>query len=261
MAPILGSSTMKDRKRSGWFDKPTRQDDWRALGVFLGLDILVFAYAFLVSMGGLAVALVASLCCICVLTAQLWRSTGRQGQTRTVGNRVRPPVQPPRPRPSSPWPAAKRRFAELQRSYAGYECDPMAVLRLPALADVTVPSTARFIDALAEAQALDSDHEPPATHQQAYVAAVDHAHRAWTAAREAAERIRLRHLTPAERSTVDRVIKLLTTAKETHNDAERSSVYARARQMLATLQRGNHFELPRPAQAALEVAARSPLPA
>ena len=135
----------------------------------------------------------------------------------------------------------------------------MAVLRLPALADVTVPSTARFIDALAQAQALDSDHEPPATHQQAYVAAVDHAHRAWTAAREAAERIRLCHLTPAERSTVDRVIKLLTTAKETHNDAERSCAYARARQMLATLERGNHFELPRPAQAALEVAARSPL--
>ncbi len=196
--PILSSSMMKDRKRSGWFDKPTRQDDWRALGVFLGLEILVFAYAFLVSVGGLAVALVASLCCICVLTAQLWRSTGRQGQTRAVGNRVRPPVQPPRPRPSSPWPAAKRRFAELQRSYAGYECDPMAVLRLPALADVTVPSTARFINALATAQALDSDHEPPATHQQAYVAAVDHAHRAWTAARAAAERIRLCHLTPAE---------------------------------------------------------------
>ena len=201
---------MTDRTRSGRSDEPSRREGWRALVAFLGVMTFVFLYAVLVSMNGLAVSLVASLLCTLVLAAQLWRS----------GDRAHPPVGPAR---SQSWTAAKRRFAELQRSYAGYECDPMAVLRLPALADVTVPSTARFIDALAEAQALDCDHQPPAAHRVAYIAAVDHAHRAWAAARAAADRIRLADVTPAEKSTVD-------------------------------------FRLPRPAQSAPETNARAQLP-
>ena len=111
----------------------------------------------------------------------------------------------------------------------------MAVLRLPALADVSVPSTGRFVDAFAEAQALDTDAFPGGTHAPAYVAAVDRAERAWHAARQAAERIRLSTLTPAERATVERVIKLLTTARDSDNDAERLAAYSRARSELAKL--------------------------
>src|SRR5262249_50115736 len=67
--------------------------------------------------------------------------------------------------PSSDWRATRARFAQLRSEYGQFECDPLAVLRLPALTDVNVPSTARFVDAFAKAQALDTDTEPPAEHR------------------------------------------------------------------------------------------------
>lgn len=159
------------------------------------------------------------------------------------------------------WSRARKRFAALRTEYANYECDPMAVLRLPALADVRVPSTARFVEAFAEAQALETDAVPSAQHAADFAAAVDKAERAWRAAREAAERIRLSRLSPTERATVDRVVKLLTTARETDNDAERYAAYARARSELAKLDRSGVIPVPRPAQAALDAAARGELSA
>lgn len=162
--------------------------------------------------------------------------------------------------PETTWSQARDRFAALQAEYAGYECDPMAVLRLPALADVRVPSTARFVEAFAEAQALATDTPPPAEHAAAFAAAVDRAERAWEAARDAAERIRLSRLSPEERATVDRVVKLLTTARETDNEAERHAAYARARSELAKLDRSGVLRIPQPAQAALDAAARGALP-
>jgi hypothetical protein len=137
----------------------------------------------------------------------------------------------------------------------------MAVLRLPALADVSVPSTGRFVDAFAEAQALDTDAFPGGTHAPAFVAAVDRAERSWHAARQAAERIRLSTLTPAERATVERVIKLLTTARDSDNDAERHAAYIRARSELAKLDKLGVIHVPLPATAALDAAARGALPA
>ncbi|HET9254657.1 MAG TPA: hypothetical protein VFO16_05585, partial [Pseudonocardiaceae bacterium] len=74
------------------------------------------------------------------------------------------PVSTPAPSvtrtpPAPDWRATRARFAQLRTEYAQFECDPLAVLRLPALTDVTVPSTGRFVDAFAEAQALDTDTE------------------------------------------------------------------------------------------------------
>jgi len=169
------------------------------------------------------------------------------------------PVAPPRP--DLVWTHARRRFDALRSAYAAYECDPMAVLRLPALADVSVASTARFVDAFAEAQALDTDAFPGGTHAPAYVAAVDRAERAWHAARQAAERIRLSTLSPTERATVERVIKLLTTARESDNDAERLAAYTRARSELTKLDRAGVVHVPLPAAAALDAASRGALPA
>ena len=165
------------------------------------------------------------------------------------------------PRPDLIWAHARRRFDALRSAYAAYECDPMAVLRLPALADVSVPSTGRFVDAFAEAQALDTDAYPGGTHAPAFVAAVDRAERAWRAAREAAERIRLSTLTPAERATVERVIKLLTTARDSDSDAERLAAYTRARSELAKLDKAGVIHVPLPATAALDAASRGALPA
>lgn len=187
------------------------------------------------------------------------RATLRRGGSAGTAPLPARPAAPPRP--DVVWGRSRQRFDALRTAYAAYECDPMAVLRLPALADVTVPSTGRFVDAFAEAQALDTDACPGGTHGPLFVAAVDRAERAWQAAREAAERIRLSNLTPAERSTVERVIKLLTTARDSDSDAERVAAYARARTELAKLDRAGVVHVPLPAQAVLDAAGRGVLPA
>ena len=173
----------------------------------------------------------------------------------------RRPAPPLRPAPELAWAQARREFTRLRSAYAAHECDPMAVLRLPALSDVTVPSTGRFVEAFAEAQALETDAFPPREHAAAFVTAVEKAQRAWQAARDAAERIRLSRLSPDERHAVERVIKLLTTARDSDSDAERLTAYARARTELAKLDRAGVIHMPRTAQAALDVAGRGQLPA
>lgn len=182
----------------------------------------------------------------------------RGGAAGTTSIPARPAAPP---RPDRVWAHARKRFHGLRAEYAAYECDPMEVLRLPALADVTVPSTGRFVDAFAEAQALETDTFPPGTHAASFVAAVDRAERSWRAARDAAERIRLSGLSATERSTVERVIKLLTTARGSDSDAERLAAYGRARSELAKLERAGVLHVPRPAQAALDAAAQPALPA
>jgi hypothetical protein len=174
------------------------------------------------------------------------------------------PTQPGAAPPAAPvtdWPATRARFVQLRSEYGQFECDPLAVLRLPALTDVTVASTGRFVDAFAEAQALDTDTEPPAAHCSRYATAVDQAWRAWGAARDAAERIRLAGIPTQERATVARAIKLLTMARDSDHDAERAAAYAKARAELAKLDRSGTLRLPPTAAAALDAAARSQLPA
>jgi hypothetical protein len=158
------------------------------------------------------------------------------------------------------WRATRARFAQLRTEYAQFECDPLAVLRLPALTDVTVASTGRFVDAFAEAQALDTDTEPPRAHGARFASAVDHAWRCWGAARDAAERIRLSGIPADERVIVRRAIKLLTMARESHHDTERAAAYAKARLELAKLQRSGTLALPPAAAAALSAAIRGQLP-
>jgi hypothetical protein len=165
-----------------------------------------------------------------------------------------------RAEPGPDWQTSRARFAQLRSEYGQFECDPLAVLRLPALSDVTVPSTGRFVDAFAEAQALDTDSEPPAEHRARYATAVDQAWRAWHAARDAAERIRLAGIPEHERATVQRAIKLLTMARDSDHDAERIAAYAKARAELAKLDRSGTVRLPPAAAAALDAAARTQLP-
>lgn len=177
---------------------------------------------------------------------------------RRVPRWARPPQPVAAPRD---WAATARRFEQLRAEYAAYECDALEVLRLPALADVTVPATGRFVDAFAAAQALHTEAEPPAEYAASYRHAVEHAWRCWRAAREAAERIRLAGLPAEERTTVQRLIKLLTMARDSGNDAERLAAYAKARTELARLDRAGRLHVPRPALASLDAAARASLPA
>lgn len=174
---------------------------------------------------------------------------------------ARPAVRPDQHRLRNvDWRATRARFAQLRTEYAQFECDPLAVVRLPALTDVTVASTGRFVDAFAEAQALDTDTEPPGAHGARFASAVDHAWRCWRAARDAAERIRLSAIPADERIIVQRAIKLLTMARESHHDTERAAAYAKARRELAKLERSGTLALPPAAAAALSAATRGQLP-
>lgn len=181
--------------------------------------------------------------------------------TRPIGSVPQQRSGPPVVDTATEWTQSRRRFDGLREEYAAYECDALAVLRLPALADVTVPATARFVHAFAEAQALDTEQLPPPEHLRSYLRAVDSACRAWQAARDAAERIRLAGLSPTERSAVQRVVKLLTMAAGTGSDAERQSAYAKARDELMRLERAGSITLPSPARFALDDRARGRLTA
>jgi hypothetical protein len=226
--------------------------------VLLGLAGLGVAMVIVTALMALLVA--GAFVLVPVLVAGLVVRAGIRSRSRPVIAPARRPAPVALAPPADPWPVAKRDFAALRHAYAQYECDPLAVLRLPALADVTVPSTARFIEAFAEAQALDTDAPPPPQHRAQCLAAVDRACRAWHAAREAAERIQSSHLPEKERATVERVVRLLTTARDSDNDAERLVAYAKARSELARLERTGRFRLPRPAQAMLDTASRGALP-
>jgi hypothetical protein len=257
--------------------------------------LLVLALVMMITMGtaglvavsvGLAVAsvpimpMVVGIALILALTnphrrhrRRLRRAAARPGTGRAMPGpypgAVRPPMPrrmpPPRPvpppRPDLQWAHARSRFHALRDAYAAHECDTLSVLRLPALSDVSVPSTARFVDAFAEAQALETDHFPPPPHAIAFAHAVDKAERAWQAARDAAERIRLSGLSADERRTIERVVKLLTTARDSDSDPERHAAYMLARTELDKLDRTGVVHVPRLAKAALDSAARGSLPA
>jgi hypothetical protein len=232
-----------------------------ASGLFLVMGLVMWLVV-----GAILLAFWRALPVPLVIGMLLWagfrfRRLRRRRARFAAGTAPLPAVPPPPPRPDLTWSAARKRFSTLRGEYAAHECDPMAVLRLPALSDVSVPSTARFVDAFAEAQALETETFPPASHAASFVQAVERAERAWRAARDAAERIRLSNLTPDERAAVERVIKLLTTARDSDNDAERLAAYSRARTELARLDRAGVIHMPRTALAALEVAGRGQLPA
>jgi hypothetical protein len=85
------------------------------------------------------------------------------------------------------WRLARDRFAALQAEYAAFEADPRAVAARPALADVTVPATARFVQALADAEFLATESEPAGPRRAEFAAAVDRATEAWRSAQRVAE--------------------------------------------------------------------------
>ena len=209
----------------------------------------------------IAVAALAGPALIVGGTAIALTRRGRRRRAVAAGTAPLPARPAAPPRPEAVWTKARERFTVLRAEYAAFECDATEVLRRPALADVSVASTARFVDAFAEAQALETDACPPAEHAKSFVSAVDRAERAWRAATDAADRIRLSGLSPAERGTVERVIKLLTTARDSDSDPERLAAYARARTELAKLDRAGVIHLPHTAQVALDEAARGELPA
>ena len=157
------------------------------------------------------------------------------------------------------WRAASAQHREIAATFAAYECDPQAVLHRPALADVRQPATARFVEAFAEACALATDGYPGRAAADAFGAAVDRAARAWTAAAEAAERLRAAQFAPGERTLLEQAAALLSLARQTPHEGERMAAYGRAAQHLAELKRRCGWVLPQQAAAVLSSEARRPL--
>jgi hypothetical protein len=153
---------------------------------------------------------------------------------------------------SNRWKTAKATHETTAREFAEFECDALAVLRLPDLVDSSVPATARFVEAFAESSALATDRQPPDEHAEKFIAASEAAERAWRAAWAAAERMRMGRFSPDEREALDRAIKLLTVAQESNHPGERRAAYDKAREQLAVLQRRSGWTLPNPAVAELE---------
>ncbi len=164
---------------------------------------------------------------------------------------------------SDPWRArwddAVQRHHATALAFGEFECDLRELLRLPALADVEQPATARFVDAFAEANALRTEQFPGREYAQRFVGAVERAEQGWAAAVEAAERKRDARFVPGERRLIAQVESLLEVAASSHYESERRAAYQQARRRLAELERRTGWRLPRPAAAALELRARGVL--
>jgi len=159
------------------------------------------------------------------------------------------------------WDDAVTRHQATAQAFAEFECDLDAVLRLPALADVEQPATARFVDAFAEANALRTDEFPGPDYARRFVEAVEHAEQGWAAAVEAAERKRDARFDPAERRLMAQVRTLLGVAASSDFESERRAAYQQAQRRLAELERRSGWRVPRPAAMALEHRARGMLAA
>jgi hypothetical protein len=162
------------------------------------------------------------------------------------------------------WAKARERYARVASEYAEYESDALQVLRLPALADPEVPSTARFIDAFHEAMSLHTETFPPEDVARKFVSATDTAVHAWSVARDAAEKLRASRFTAVERTLIGQGIKLLELAQRGTTPAEQDAAFNAARQVLAKLERsvGTRLEwrVPRPAREELQRRGKPLLP-
>ena len=159
------------------------------------------------------------------------------------------------------WDEAVDRHQATAQAFGEFECDLQALIRLPALADVAQPATARFIDAFAEANALRTEKFPGPEYAGRFIAAVERAEQAWAAAVESAERTRDIGFEPTERRLLSRVRTLLGIALSSEFESERRTAYQQVHRRLAELERRSGWRLPRPAAAALEQQARGALAA
>jgi hypothetical protein len=159
------------------------------------------------------------------------------------------------------WDEAVARHAATAQAYAQFECDLHALLRLPALADVGQPATARFLDAFAEANALRTERYPGPDYAQRFADAVERAEQGWSAAVEAAERRCDAGFPVGERRLIAHVVALLDLAASSPYDSERRTAYQQAQRRLAELERRTAWRLPKAAAAALESGARGQLEA
>jgi hypothetical protein len=256
----LGNGTAPDRGK----DRPVGRLAWSALAAALAALVIgaqVEWNLVRAIVAGIIVAGIGALTSFVVTYANPTPPPKPGALPQLPEFRPRPGGSPPTPPRSlvRNWIDARDRFAALQRRYAAYECDALAVLRMPGLADMSVAETARFVDAFALAQALLTEAQPAADLTIRFERAVTAAERAWVAAQDRARQLAHSALDPAERRAVERVIELLVSARDIGSEPERRAAYSIAVSELAALERTTGIIVPRPAVAALTAAARGRL--
>ena len=160
------------------------------------------------------------------------------------------------------WDDAVARHRTTAQAFADFECDLDAVLRLPALADVEHPATARFVDAFAEANALRTDEFPGREYARA-LRRGGQARRAGVVGgrRGGPAQAPTLRFDPPQRRLLAQVRTLLDVAASSAFESERRAAYQQAQRRLAELQRRSGWRVPRPAAVALEHRARGMLAA
>lgn len=154
------------------------------------------------------------------------------------------------------WTAARTRHDKLMRDWLPFETDPEKVLSYPALSDVREEPTARYFDAMHDADVLRTDDFPGEATTVEYIDAVRNLAQAWERARRHAMRMGMDGLDQPDRRTLLQVIKLLRHADSAKTDSERTLYATRAQQLLAPLVDRGTVRLPDRMTAAIEAARR-----
>lgn len=136
--------------------------------------------------------------------------------------------------------SAKARHDEVLAAYAPYEMDPVTALTYPAISDVSVPETADFFEALADATALRPDDPRVADSVlERYRDAVRRLTQAWRVAERNARQVGTDLLADDDARRLRQATKLLGHAEGAANAAERATYLRGARELIERLiQRG-----------------------
>ncbi|GAB3298676.1 hypothetical protein EK0264_17160 [Epidermidibacterium keratini] len=134
------------------------------------------------------------------------------------------------------WDSAMARHDEVLAAYAPYEMDPVTALTYPAISDVSVPETADFFEALADATALrPEDPASAGAILEQYRAAVRRLTQTWRTAERKARQVGTDLLADDDARRLRQATKLLGHAEGAANAAERASYLRGARELIERL--------------------------
>jgi hypothetical protein len=159
------------------------------------------------------------------------------------------------------WAAARSRHDKLLRDWLPFETDPEKVLSYPTLSDVREEPTARFFDAMHDADVLRTDDFAGAATTAEYIDAVRVLAQSWEGARRHALRTGMDGLDQSDRRTLQQAIKLLRHADAAKTSSERALYATRAQQLLAPLVDNGTVRLPELMTAAIATARRGAIAA
>lgn len=159
------------------------------------------------------------------------------------------------------WAAARSRHDVLLAAWLPYETDPEKVLSYPTLSDVREEPTARFLDAMHDADMLRTDDYPGRSTTTEYIDAVRVLTQAWEGARRHALRTGMDGLDDTDRRALKQAIKLLRHAGSAKTTTERALYARRAHEMLSPMVERGTVRLPDKLTSQIEAASRGAISA